>query len=200
MKKLNLFSLVTGIIGALCIVFAVATIVIAVNQPANEGSIGIIGGVDTPTINFIMSCLVGTWQGLCFMLGVPLVLTALFAIIFKKTVSNHCSLKTTITALLISAMVGAEAGCFINCFLIAATGQMHKHPIQYPWSVAGTTVAFVAILGLLALYIFKLRVKNPRGKGIAIDMLTAAVYFPSMFLAFLHFAEWLSWAVNVILS
>lgn len=200
MKKINIFSLVTGIIGVLCILVAAIPIILVLTNFGGANDIGIIGGADTPTINFIMSCLVGTWQGLCFMLGVPLVLTALFAIIFKKTVSNHCSLKTTITALLISAMVGAEAGCFINCFLIAATGQMHKHPIQYPWSVAGTTVAFVAILGLLALYIFKLRAKNPSGKGIAIDMLTAAVYFPFMFLAFLHFAEWLTWAVNVILS
>lgn len=197
MKKSNLFSLITGILGVGCIsLFAIPVIFVLVN-PAQSSSLGIIGGADTPTINFIMSCLVGTWQGLCFMLGVPLVLTALFAIIFKKTVSNHCSLKTTITALLISAMAGAEAGCFINCFLIAAMGQMHKHPIQYPWSVAGTTVAFVAILGLLALYIFKLRAKKPSGKGVVIDMLTAAVYFPFMFLAFLHFAEWLTWAANL---
>ena len=199
MKKSNLFSLITGILGVGCIsLFAIPVILVLVN-PAQSSSLAIIGGADTPTINFIMSCLVGTWQGLCFMLGVPLVLTALFAIIFKKTVSNHCSLKTTITALLISAMAGAEAGCFINCFLIAAMGKVHEHPVKFPWSVAGSIIAFVATLLLLALYIF-VRTKKPSGKGIAIDMLTAAVYFPFMFLAFLHFAEWLTWAANIILS
>lgn len=199
MKKINIFSLITGIIGVGCIASFVIPVIVALVNQSQSNSIGIIGGGDNPTMNFILSRLVGTLPGLAFLLGVPLVLSSIFALIFKKTVSNCCSLKTTILSVLISAMVSAGFFCFINCFLIAALGEVHEYPRQYPWSVAGNIIAFVATLLLLALYIF-MRTKKPSGKGVIIDILTVAIYVPFMFLVFANFVEWLTWVANVVLS
>lgn len=201
MKKINIFSLVTGILGALCIAFAVATIVIAVNQPANEGSIGIIGGADDAFLrDVLIILLVRSWQFIAILLGVALILTSLFTAIFKKTTENCLTIKTSVTAILISAMFAVVVYSF-SCFYPAMViGSLHWHPVAYPCHIAAFVIALVALVILIAQYCFKFRKAKPSAKGVIIDILTAIVYVPFMYFAFIKFTQVLSRIVNIILS
>ena len=200
MKKINIFSLITGIIGVGCIASFVIPVIVALVNQSQSNSIGIIGGGDNPTMNFILSRLVGTWQGLCFMLGVPLILTSLFTVIFKKTTANCLTVKTSVTAILISAMFAVVVYSF-SCFYPAMViGSLHWHPVAYPCHIAAFVIALVALVILIAQYCFKFRKAKPSAKGVIIDILTAIVYMPFMYFAFIKFTKVLSLIANVILS
>ena len=201
MKKINIFSLVTGILGALCIAFAVATIVIAVNQPANEGSIGIIGGADTDILLlFAIEVFISSWQFVALLFGVALILTSLFTAIFKKTTENCLTIKTSVTAVIVSALCAVTVYCAGTVYKLIKFNSIDARPVAFPCCLVAGIIAIVGLIVLLALYIFKFRKAKPSAKGVIIDLLTVAVYAPGMHFAFGKFVVILSWAVNVILS
>lgn len=199
MKKINIFSLVTGILGALCLLVAAIPIILVLTKFGGANDIGVIGGADTPTAIHVAYVVMDGWPVLALWLGVPLILTSLFTVIFKKTTANCLTVKTSVTAILISAMCGAGAFSCMQLFLMNLFGA-DENPVAYPCFKAAAVIAIVAFVFLVAQYCFKFRKAKPSAKGVIIDILTAIVYVPFMYFAFIKFTQVLSLIVNVILS
>lgn len=112
-----------------------------------------------------------------FMLGVAVALCALFCLIFRKTVQNNCSVRTSAVALALSAVsvLGtsfALGGLFYGSY--ESTALLTVDAIVALLCLCG----FILLLGLYT----KLRVKNPSAKGIVIDILFAFLYLIPLFL------------------
>ena len=200
MKKLNLFSLITGIIGAVNLLYVVATIIFMLCGTPS-GSIGIIGGADTDILLlFAIEVFISSWQFVALLFGVALILTSLFTAIFKKTTENCLTIKTSVTAVIVSALCAVTVYCAGTVYKLIKFNSIDARPVAFPCCLVAGIIAIVGLIVLLALYIFKFRKAKPSAKGVIIDLLTVAVYAPGMHFAFGKFVNILSWAVNVILS
>ncbi len=116
------------------------------------------------------------------LIGITLILTVLFCIIFKKTVKNNCTVKTTAISLGLSLSGALGLVCFFVWLPIAYFGEVSLYPISYPVSIIGAYLCLVVFLSLCAWYIF-CRIKNKSFKGVVIDVLTSALYLPVFFFA-----------------
>ena len=200
MKKINIFSLVTGILGALCLLVAAIPIILVLTNFGGANDIGVIGGADTPTAIHVAYVVMDGWPVLALWLGVPLILTSLFTAIFKKTTENCLTIKTSVTAILISALCAVTVYCAGTVYKLIKFNSIDARPVAFPCCLVAGIIAIVGLIVLLALYIFKFRKAKPSAKGVIIDLLTVAVYAPGRHFAFGKFVNILSWAVNVILS
>ena len=145
--------------------------------PSDE--IGIIGGADRPTANFLIGKLLND-GGLLVLFGLPTAFCSLIALILSRPIKKSCHLPTSATALSLSvcASLGAYSlFIFASCFFPSTPS---KHPIRFPASVACGMLALIGFILLMALYC-KLRGKKPSVLGVFFDAAFALMYMPAFF-------------------
>ena len=181
MKKIKIYSSISLILGLLLALVSVLVPIIKINEfTAQNGSIGIIGGADTPTLLFLLQYSNG---GLLFasILGLTLFLSGGFCLIFKRVVINNCSLKTTALSLIISFFGASGLVCFFIWYSIVAFHEMSIYPIAYPCSIFAGLLSLMGFVTAIVFYI-RVRKKNLKPKGIIIDILTSIITLPTLFL------------------
>ena len=189
LKKLSILGLIIGIVAVLVAVGYPALMWLLDNTDAK--TIAIIGGADGPTAIFITSRIFfRTFVGILLTLGIPLVLTSLFCLIFPNFVRENFSIKTTALALGISATGCLGLCCVLEGLAILAFASPKKHPIAYPASIAAGLLALILFLILFALYC-KARKGEVKIVGIILDVLTGALFLPFFFLAEMTVIEWI---------
>ena len=182
MKKFKIYSSIALISGLLLALASVLVPIIKLsNYTAQNGSIGIIGGADGPTAIYVTSQLLGGSLLFALILGLTLLLCGGFCLIFKRTVTDVCKLKTTALSLIISFFGASGLSCFFIWYSIVAFHEMSKHPISYPLSIIGGILSLVAFIITIILYI-KVRKENFKIKGIVVDIITSIITFPTFFL------------------
>lgn len=178
LKRCSIAALIAGVV--LFVGSFVIPFILTFRASAGQGSVGIIGGADGPTAQFLTMQLLSRWPGCLAFLSAALVLTGLFCLIFSKTVTQVCFVKTSAVALGLSAIGGAGLYCFFLWLAMAAFHETGKHPIAYPVSVAGGVLCLMGFLGLLVLY-FRERKQKWCWGGIVIDVATSILYLPTFF-------------------
>ena len=182
MKKFKIYSSIVLISGLLLALTSVLVPIIKLsNYTAQNGSIGIIGGADGPTAIYLTSRLLGERLLFALILGLTLFLCGGFCLVFKRTVTNNCRLKTTALSLIISFFGASGLSCFLIWYSIVAFLEMSMHPIAYPLSIIGGIFSLVAFIITIILYI-KARKENFKIKGIVIDVITSIITIPIFFL------------------
>ena len=182
MKKFKIYSSVCLISGLLLVLASVLVPIIKFsNYTAQNGSIGIIGGADGPTAIYLTSRLLGERLLFALILGLTLFLCGGFCLVFKRTVTNNCRLKTTALSLIISFFGASGLVCFFIWYSIVAFLEMSKHPISYQLSIIGGIFSLVAFIITIILYI-KARKENFKIKGIVVDIITSIITLPTFFL------------------
>ena len=180
LKRYSLAALASGAV--LCIGSFVVPFILTFRASSGQGSVGIIGGADGPTAQFLTMQLLSSWPGCLAFLSAALVLSGLFCLIFSKTVTHVCSVKTSAVALGLSATGGAGLYCFFLWLAMTAFHETGKHPIAYPVSVAGGLLCLTGFVALLVLY-FRERKQKWSWGGLAIDVATAVIYLPNFLCA-----------------
>ena len=178
LKQISLLTLLTGVLFS--IIGVIIPFITLKNHTYQNGAIGIIGGADTPTYEFVVFRILNGWPFVTILFGSALIVSALFCLIFSKTVKNNCSIKTTVLSLGLSAVGAAGLVCAFLWFTIISFGEMSKHPIEYPVSVLLGIISFLGFIVLIALYL-KIRKTNWSIKGFIIDVLTSIIYLPTFF-------------------
>ena len=187
--KLKQISLLTLLTGSLFLIIGVIVPFITLqNYTSQNGAIGIIGGADTPTYEFIVFRIMNGWPFVAILFGIALIVSALFCLIFSKAVENNCIIKTTALSLGLSAVGALGLVCDFLWFSIVSFGEISKHPIEYPVSILVGIICFLAFIILIAIYL-KLRKINWSIKGFIIDVLTSLIYLPTFFFLFSYFYE-----------
>lgn len=178
MKKFKIYSSIVLISGLLLALTSVLVPIIKLsNYTAQNGSIGIIGGADGPTAIYLTSRLLGERLLFALILGLTLFLCGGFCLVFKRTVTNNCRLKTTALSLIISFFGASGLSCFLIWYSIVAFLEMSMHPIAYPLSIIGGIFSLVAFIITIILYI-KARKENFKIKGIVVDVINCiSLYF-----------------------
>lgn len=155
---------------------------------ASGGSVGIIGGADLPSMTFLTWQLLNGWPVALISIGITLIISAVFCLVFSKTVKVHCGLTTSIISLSLSAVGGLGVFCVFWWYAIVVFHEMSKHPIEYPVSVILGLLCFFAFVALIVMYCI-LRIKKWSFKGVIIDILTSIVWLPTFFLIFAFLIE-----------
>jgi hypothetical protein len=114
------------------------------------------------------------------LLGIALVITGLFALIFNKTVRQCCNIKTTAISLGLSSMAACGVYCFLTLFIISVFSSSKGYPYDYPTSKAGCIISLLIFIVLFVSYII-VRKDTLKIKGVVIDILLCILYFPSFF-------------------
>lgn len=186
LKQISLLTLLTGALFSIIgVIFPFITLQ---NYTSQNGAIGIIGGADTPTYEFLVFRLMNGWPFVAILFGSTLIISALFCLIFSKTVKNNCNIKTTALSLGLSAVCAAGLVCAFLWFSIVSFGEMSKHPIEYPVSILLGIVCFITFIVLIVIYL-KLRKINWSIKGFIIDVLTGVIYLPTFFFIYEYLYE-----------
>ena len=180
MKKIKIYSLLSLILGFTLVLISVLMSIVKLNYISQNGSIGIIGGADKSTLLFLLKYCGG---GLLFtiILGLTLFLCGGFCLVFKRTVTNNCRLKTTALSLIISFFGALGLSCFFIWFSIVAFHEMSMHPIAYPFSIFVGLLSLIAFITVIVFYIM-VRRNNLKPIGIIIDILTSITTLPVLFL------------------
>ena len=147
-----------------------------------ETDIGIIGGSDLPTANFLIGKILSNAYGLLVLFGLPTAVCSLFSLIFSRTVKKCCCFSTTATALGLSACASLGAYSlftFASYFFLTTPS---KHPIAFPASIGCGMIALIGLILLIALYC-KLRGKKASVPGVFLEAALAFIYTPTFFLA-----------------
>jgi len=187
--KLRIFAIFALVIGVVLLaVGAVAPMMAVENLAGAGGATAIIGGADKPTYRYVVFRLMDGWPAGVFLLGAALSLSALFCLVFTKTVKKQCRVETSLVALSLSAVGAAGLVCFLFWMATTAFGEREKNPIVYAYSIFLGAVCFFAFLGLCALYVV-LRKKNSSILGVLLDVLTSILYLPGFFYALLYLSE-----------
>ena len=182
MKKFKIYSSIALISGLVLVLTSVLIPIIKFsNYTAQNGSIGIIGGADMPTLLFSLRYVLGGQLLYAFVLGLTLFLSGGFCLVFKRVVINNCSLKTTALSLIISFFGASGLACFFIWYSIVAFLEISMHPIAYPCSIFVGLLSLVAFITAIIFYI-RVRKKNLKPKGIIIDILTSITTLPILFL------------------
>lgn len=153
-----------------------------------DASAGIIGGADGPTAIYLTSQLLQrSLFPLLVCTGAALIIGSLFCLVFRKTVKEYCSKKTSLFSLILSAVIAFGAYCFIVWLSIVVFDAMKVFPIARPVSVLFGILSIIAAILLSILYI-KERKKQPSVKGVVIDILSVLLCLVPffMFYEFLH--------------
>lgn len=180
MKKFKIYSFIALISGLLLVLASVLVPIIKLsNYAAQNGSVGIIGGADAPTLLFLLKYSDGHLL-FALILGLTLFLCGGFCLVFKRTVTNNCRLKTTALSLIISFFGATGLACFFIWYSIVVFHEMSMHPIAYPLSIIGGIFSLVAFIITIILYI-KSRKGNLKIKGIILDIITSIITLPIFF-------------------
>lgn len=136
-----------------------------------DASAGIIGGADGPTAIFLTPQLFSSSLfAVLIWIGSALIISALFCLVFRKTVKEHCGKKTSLLSLILSADIAFGAYCFMIWLAIVIFNSVKVFPIARALSIIFGVLSFVAAVLLLILYIRE-RKKRPSAKGVVIDIL-----------------------------
>ena len=182
MKKFKIYSLIALSLGLIFILVIVLVPIIKINKfTAQNGSIGIIGGADGPTAVYLTSHLLGGYLLFTLILGLTLFLCGGFCLIFRRTVINNCTLKTTALSLIISLFGASGLFCFFIWYSIVVFRETSMHPITYPFSIIVGLLSFIAFVTAIIFYM-RVRKTNLKHKGIIIDVLTSIITLPILFL------------------
>ena len=179
LKRYSIFVLLSGVL------FSLAGALMPV---IHCSTMGIIGGAGASTYKLALQSLFDGLPVVLILLGVSLILSAGFCLLFSKTVKAHCHLATSAISLGLAAVGGTGIGCVLLWFSIAAFHEMSRHPITYPVSIAVGMLCFGVFLFLIALYFGK-RKENWSISGIVIDVLTSIVFLPTFFCCFQYLYE-----------
>ena len=181
--RLKRSAMWTLILGFVILLVGIMVPIIAVRlYTSQHGSIGIIGGADGPTAIFLTWKKLNGWPVNFGLLGLNLIVSAAFCLLFSKTVIACCSRKTTLIALGLSGFGALGIMCVFSWYTIVVFHEMSKHPIEYPASIL-LGLACLAAFIFLVIYYFKTRKRNWSTKGFLIDIFTGILYFP-VFLGF----------------
>jgi len=186
--KLKRYALGVLILGDVLLFTGIITpIICAKIYITQHGAIGIIGGADGPTTYFLAWELLNGWPVVFGLLGVSLIISAAFCLLFSRTVIAHCNITTSLISLGLSG-IGA-LGLTCACFWIAiALFDKIPKPAAYPVNILLGISCILAFVALPILY-FKERKEKRSIKGVMIDFLTCIAYFPAFFYAFQCFLE-----------
>lgn len=166
----------------------IAPIIYWKSYTSQNGAIGIIGGADAPTYKFMLSAIFDGLPFVLICLGICLVISCVFCLVFSKTVRKHCNISTSVISLGLSGVGALGLVCAFMWFTIVSFGEMSRHPIQYPVSILLGNICFFVFIVLMVIY-FKLRKTNWSIKGFVIDVLTSVLYLPAFFFAFGYLHE-----------
>jgi len=111
-----------------------------------------------------------------FFLGIALSITAVFCLIFTKTVKEHCGAATSLSALGISVSLSLMG----YCILVKAFTSPTRNPFDYLASDVIACFGFISFFVLLMVY-FAFRIKKWSFLGFVIDTLTGIIYLPALF-------------------
>ncbi len=186
LKRNALMILILGVL--MSVLAFIAPIVYWNNYTLHNGAIGIIGGTDAPTYTFMLSALFDGLPFVLILLGISLVVSSVFCLLFSNTVKKHCNINTSIITLGLSSVGALGLVCAFLWFSIVSFGEMSKHPIEYPVSILLGIVCFFTFIVLIAIYL-KLRKINWSIKGFIIDVLTSVIYLPTFFFVFAYLYE-----------
>lgn len=187
-KKIKVFSLVELITGLLLTAMGIIVPCLQwqsyVDRLSSSG--GIIGGAGMPSFSFFLGHELNGWPYVAFFGGIALVLSAVFCLIFDKTVKSSCSVGTSAISLALSAVGGAGLNCAVIWLSIVAFDEMSHYPIEYPASIVLGLLCLFVFAGLVVLYLI-VRCRRSRWslKGFIIDILTSVIYLPAFFAAFM---------------
>lgn len=179
-KKYSFISLIIGVAitltGILLPVFVFAS-----RTAQGGGGVGIIGGADTPTFLFLVFNTFDRLPIYALTFGAVLTIASLFCLIFRKTVAEHCSLKTTALSLSLSFTGSVGLACVYLLYNIVVFQKISDYPIEYYASIILGVLAFAIFIVLIVIYC-----KARRGgfslKGILIDIGTSILTLPLFFL------------------
>lgn len=143
--------------------------------------VGIIGGVSAPTY-FTAIRVMYNIPALLFLVGFDCVLISLFSLLFSNTVKKHCSVKSTLLALGLSAAGGIGIYCFLIWFSIVSFNAMKQHPFSYPTSLAFGLIS-LTVFFLLAMWYTSARKSKKSAFGILLDTLTSILCLPTFICA-----------------
>lgn len=182
MRKIKTYSFIALISGLLLVLVSVLVPIIKFNiLTSQNGSIGIIGGADGPTAVYLISHLLGGYLLFTLILGLTLFLCGGFCLIFRRSVINNCSIKTTALSLIISFFGASGPACFFIWYSIVVFHEMSVHPIAYPLSIFAGLLSLIGFVTAIVFYI-RARKTNLKHKGIIIDILTSIITLPILFL------------------
>ena len=177
MKRLPIVIILCGVL--LLIVGGILPFVAMINADIQSPSVGIIGGADGPTAVLVTRSIISP-VSIMLSLGGALLLNGLIFLIFRRTVKENCSVKTSAAAIgLLASTILAFYSMLslLSCFFLS---DPKDHPVRFPFSMVVAVVAFLALCGLLYLYV-SLRRKKASFKGVLIDIITSALYMPAFF-------------------
>lgn len=182
MKKIKIYSFIGLILGLTLVLVSVLVPIIKIsNYTAQNGSIGIIGGADTPTFQFLVYSIFGGFPIYTLTFGITLTIASLLCFIFRKAVEKYCTLKTTLFSLFISFSGSLGLMCLLFWYSIVVFREMSKHPIAYSASVILGCLSFLLFIFLIIIYC-KARKENFFLKGILIDIATSVLALPLFFM------------------
>ncbi len=149
----------------------------------NPPSVGIIGGADSPTAEFLTRQLFRYTDLTLKFFGGALFITGLAGFLFGKSLDEICPRRTTLLSLAISADLALAANAlllFLSCFFLTNPS---SHPTRLPASLILGLVSLGVLLLLLSRYVESRKVSKS-GKGIAVDVGITLLYFTPFFFLF----------------
>ncbi len=178
LKPNALIILILGVL--MSILGFIAPIVYWNNYTLHNGAIGIIGGADAPTYTFMLSAFFDGLPFVLIWLGISLVVSSGFCLLFSNTVKKHCNINTSVISLGLSSVGALGLVCAFLWFSIVSFG-----------SILLGIVCFFTFVVLIAIYLKKRKI-NWSIKGFIIDILTSIAYLPAFFFVFSYLYEILS--------
>lgn len=173
--KLKSFSITSLIVGVFSLAAGLLLPVLVLLAQPSGGSVGIIGGADMPTVFFITGIVLKRWPLCLILLGIALIITGLFSLVFSKTLREHCTPKMS-ALILASSAVGGLGEVSILMWLQSP----NPKPIS---AIIVSVIALIAFIALVAWYC-KERKAEWSWKGALIDLLTCMLYSPAFFYGF----------------
>ena len=189
MKRCSLLVLFLGI-ALLCIGIALPAVFWQIfgRVISQRADMAIIGGADAATYQYLSRTLLNGLPNAIGMLGISMILSAGFCLLFSGTVRKHCTVATSAIALGLSATGALGLVCVLVWSSIVAFDSARHYPIEFPVSIMLGLLCLCAFLILFSLY-FKVREKHKSIPGLLIDVFSGILYLPAYFLAFSYLYE-----------
>lgn len=176
-------SLIVLIVGFVSLLIGAITPIVCLENFKSKSGVGIIGGASSNTYKFLLASLFDGFLMFLVLLGIALIISAVFCLLFSNTVKTHCNIKTSLISLGLSSIGALGVFCAVLWFTFVSFHETSKFPIAYPVSVMiGVVCLFVFFL--LIMFYIKSRKNIWSVKGFVIDILTSIIYFPAFFLIF----------------
>lgn len=182
MKK---FSIITIIIGAFLIISGIVTPWISLLLMPPAPSVGIIGGADGPTLNYLYR---DAWLSSVHfplsLLGIATIITGIMTLIFKKSIIKNCNIKSSAYALSISALISLTFYCIIAYIFIGSW-----HDTNVTFSASHFICILLALLSLIGCIILgisyaKKYICDKKYKRIIFDIGIIIVFFVPFLMLF----------------